>query len=602
MSLPIMKRKLHRASLFSLLSALVVQPAMSAETSAMASSMNLGEIASDQPGQIDNATSLGRELSVSLQHITEETTKLNEQSSAPAKARTAEGALPSENLPPVAAPAAARAPRRSAPESIAPAGVLATPVYTPDFSRQKMSFGQLIGKKTVDLPNSNAALEQPKIAKDTNALASEAWSLTDIVNEGLVFSPVFKRAQAQFDTAEARKNQARADLLPTLSTSMKSGGAKVEMDDYDNRETGNYRTSLTRLIQPIYNQTYYSNLSSARLGKQSAEYRIVAAREAVILSLVQATSSLAAARVIIGFADEQEAQLNDVFRYLETRAQAGASSSADLERARTRVLAARQNRIELQANYKSALYEVERLLGEAPKALNLPYLNQLPSLPQTKEDLRRLMEEHNAGLKALKMDIEAQEAQVTAEYGKLMPSVALSLEHDMQRNVDGPSAKQTDKRIVLTMNWAVSLGGKEIYGAQEAKAGLRSNETKYQEERKRLDQMLDANFAMLQSTTQRIATGESEQQAAEKVVDAVGEQLKLGRIGSLLDALDAFDRLFAARNRQVNALSQQIIAQAQLLSMIGMLSQMTSGVPLQPEPLQQTNIPNNGQLSSLNRS
>lgn len=597
MSLHLMQKKLCTASVFSVLSLLSVQQVIGAETGVIAGVSAINDVSADLPGQMDNATSLGRELNSSLRRISESAVKSNQQAvTAPGKARAADAVA--TDLPPVGTPTLTRAPRRSAPAAVASASAL-KPVYTPDFSRQKMSFAQLIGQENIDLPNFNEALGSLKNSNGVNISPDQIWTLTDIVTEGLAFSPVFTRAQAQLDTAEARRNQARADMLPTLSTSMKDGYARVETEGLADKKSHSYSTSLTRLVQPIYNQTFLSNLTSTRLSEQSAHYSVEGARESVILSLIQATSSLAATRVVIGFADEQEEQLNEVFHYLEMRAQAGASSNADLERARTRVLAARQNRIELQANYKSALYEVERLLGETPKALRLPYLNQLPSLPQTKDDMRRLMSEYNADLKSLKADVEAQDSVVSAEYGKMMPSFALSAEHDVQKDVSGPTARQTDKRLVLTMNWAVSLGGKEIYGAQEAKAELRSRETKYQEERKRLEQMLEADFALLQSTTQRIATGEAEQRSAEVVVNAVREQLQLGRVGSLLDALDAFDRLFSARSRQVYSLSQQMIAQAQLLSLIGMLSSMTSAAPLPSEQSPQSGVSNNARLSSL---
>jgi len=56
------------------------------------------------------------------------------------------------------------------------------------------------------------------------------------------------------------------------------------------------------------------------------------------------------------------------------------------------------------------------------------------------------------------------------------------------------------------------------------------------------------------------------------VVNAVDEQLKNGRIGSLLEALDASDRLFGARFRIAQTLSQQMKAHAQLLARLGLLS------------------------------
>ena len=56
--------------------------------------------------------------------------------------------------------------------------------------------------------------------------------------------------------------------------------------------------------------------------------------------------------------------------------------------------------------------------------------------------------------------------------------------------------------------------------------------------------------------------------------------MRVGRIGSLLDALDAFDRLYAARQKLALALSQQMSAHAQLLRRLGQLAAFADGAPL----------------------
>ena len=77
------------------------------------------------------------------------------------------------------------------------------------------------------------------------------------------------------------------------------------------------------------------------------------------------------------------------------------------------------------------------------------------------------------------------------------------------------------------------------------------------------------------SAKQRLQVAQNEENAATKVVKAVTEQLKNGKMsGTLLEALDACDRLFLAKQHQIQALSQQMIAHAQLLRSIGILSEL----------------------------
>jgi adhesin transport system outer membrane protein len=287
---------------------------------------------------------------------------------------------------------------------------------------------------------------------------------------------------------------------------------------------------------------------------------------------------------VLDFSDELLKQLTDVQSYVEARAQAGASSQADLERARTRVLAARQSRIEQQANYKNAYLEIQRLTGQDPVGLHLPYLNQLPGLPSTQSELRQIVRDESFDLRAMREDLAAQQRAVRAEYSKLLPALGLSAEQDNNANVRGTNAPQMDRRLLLVMTWNFSLGGKEIYSGKQAEAELTNRQARLDEETQKALQSADADFALLQSATLRLQSAQSERQAATKVVDAVQEQLRTGRLGSLLDALDASERLFAARQRVLQTLTQQMQAQAQLARRLGALSPMQNQAQVSLEP------------------
>jgi outer membrane protein TolC len=57
-------------------------------------------------------------------------------------------------------------------------------------------------------------------------------------------------------------------------------------------------------------------------------------------------------------------------------------------------------------------------------------------------------------------------------------------------------------------------------------------------------------------------------------MSAVEAQLSSGRLGSLLEALDAGERFYASRQRLVQAIAQQLKAHAQLLVRVGQLGDL----------------------------
>jgi outer membrane protein TolC len=253
------------------------------------------------------------------------------------------------------------------------------------------------------------------------------------------------------------------------------------------------------------------------------------------------------------------------------------------------VLAARQSRIEHQANYRNAYLEIQRLTGQDPVALQLPYLNQLPGLPSTQSELRQLVRDESFDLRAMREDLASQQRTVRAEYSKVLPALGLSAEQDNNQNIRGTNAPQMDRRLLLVMTWNFSLGGKEIDSGQQAEAELASRQARLEDETQRALQAADADFALLQSATLRLQSAQSERDAATKVVDAVQEQLRTGRLASLLDALDASERLFAARQRVLQTLTQQMQAQAQLARRLGTLSPMQSQAKVTLEPASTVN-------------
>lgn len=531
------------------------------------------QVSSDRAKSSDAATSLGASLPSGWQGL-----------AAPAKgplrdARPAPVSAASLGLPDVGAPRQSTVVRR--PVVVAALSNLSTP----DFSRQTVTFAQLAGQPQVDMPEPEGSLGQGP-SRIRSALSETLFGLPDLVGAGLDQSPELRASRSRQDSADYRKSKNRADLLPTF-TARYADGQEASTNATLNNFRHDYTNQSLRLTQPLFNYPAWQTMQAARGTQQAAQQRALASEQDTALQVVQAVVNLSGARIALQFADEWLDNLSAILQYQEQRAQSGASSQADLERARSRVLAARQTRLELQASYKGALLEAERLLGFTPRLLTWPYLNQLPPLPRTQTEIREAVLQGNPEILALRREVEAQNAQVKAQYGRSLPTVVASLEDDRSTNNGGVMGQRQDKRALVVMNWALSLGGKDYFAGKEAGADLRELLNKLQDIEQRMTQAVDNDFALLQAATLRIGLGVQEQQSALAVSEAVREQLKAGRVGSLLEALDASERLYAARSRLAQALSQQMMAQAQLLKHMNQLAAMQEQalVRVQVEPV-----------------
>jgi len=451
-------------------------------------------------------------------------------------------------------------------------------VYTPDFSRQRLTFGVMVKTPYIDLPDqevneSNSTLNFDKSAVDI----AGAKNLVELIKMGLNNSQVMDQAQAQIDIAISRSKQARSELFPKASARLQKGPEKSEpLNQASNKHTT--KSSSVRLSQPIINLPAINDWMAELSNEQATIWRSYVASESVSLAVTNAFINVSVARMVMEFSDEQLVEFNDLLNYIQNRNQSGVASVADLERIRARVLQARQSRIEQQANYRSALLELERLVGVKPSTIQLPYLNQFPGLPATQSLIRQFVWENSQDLRILRKDIQVQEKVISSIYSRLYPTVSLNVEKDQSENVRGANASQTDTRAVGVMSWEFSLGGKDVYAAKLAKAELANRQSKLAEEEDRIMQGVDADFALLQSATLRISTGLAEQDAAMIVLNTLRQQMKTGRVGSMMEAMDANERYFNARQRLVQTLSQQMQAHAQLLRRLGTLSQLQNMV------------------------
>jgi outer membrane protein TolC len=395
--------------------------------------------------------------------------------------------------------------------------------------------------------------------------------LQELIRRGLATNPQLKQVQAQQESAQAQRKAARADLLPSFTARSAMGPEQSQtVGSAQNKHT--YNMNSLRMTQPVYNRVLLSEFAATQQAESAADLRLRSAHENTVMSVVRATADLAAAKLVLEFSDVQLAQLQSIMTYLENRAAAGASSQADLERARTRVYGARQTRLEQQAAYRNAMVELQRLTGSQPEAIELPSIRQFPVFKVDRKELNESALAQNADIRALQRDVDVQQLRVKAELARYQPVVGLSLEHDSSKNIQGTNNRHTDTRALVVINWATSLGGKEWFQAQVASAELRQREARLTDEKQRLSQALDADLALLESAQLRIGAAQLEQASASRVVEAVDEQLRTGRLGSLLEALDASERYFGARQRLTLAVGQTLKAHAQILQRIGQLN------------------------------
>lgn len=529
---------------------------------------------------------------------------------APAAAQARLPGSPAVALPEssVHQPAAARAVETLTPE--VPAATAATPqesVLAARFAAPgEHSLVGLVGAFEVPVSADargafavGVASMQGEGAGEDQVEAVSSMDLAQAVKASLGFSREVLVASARIDQARAQTGQAKAFLLPSLLLNVKTGREistpGAEIDPTTGREVSRSNHSRTdrslTLKQPLLDMPSLFDWKRRELVEKSRAEGMRTSEGDNYLATVNAYLALVSSRLQANMALDYEAQLQELFQYIEKRAGAGAASNSDKERVRARSLNARSSRIEQEAAHAAAGVEFVRLVNLAPGTLRLPDLEEvgISIVPPKLEQAMPLAIDSNPDIAVLEAELRAAEIDQSAAKSRYLPRVDLELSDNDSLHAGGQVGDQHDQRLMLVMNWSLFNGGGDLKFNDEKAA--RRTEVKYRldDQRRRVLQSLSAQYATLEATRERIASGYRELESISTAAKAMSNRMVSGN-QSLLDMLDVYDRFYQARTRLVALHVQEMGAVAQI-------ARLVQGTPNLGDVASAKQIPGDGSLN-----
>ncbi len=402
-------------------------------------------------------------------------------------------------------------------------------------------------------------------------------NMAEAVKASLGFSRDVLVASARVGQAKAQTGQAKAFLLPSLLLQAKGGreisSPGVQIDGVTGKPEsrnshGRSDTSLT-LKQPLLDLPGYYDYKRRQVVEQSRQEGQRSSEGETYLSTINAYLALASSRISADMTADYEAQIQELFRYVEKRAGAGAASNSDKERVRARSLSAHSSRIEQEAAHAAAGVEFVRQVNLAPSNIRLPDLEEvgLSIVPNSLDKAMELALEANPEIAQLKAEMLAAELDKTAAKSRYLPRVDLELSDTNSVHAGGSNDSQRDQRLMVVMNWSLFNGGGDLKYNEEKAARYEELKYRVDDQRRRVLQSLSAQYATLEATRLRIDEGYRELASITSAAQAMSKRMLSGN-QSLLDMLDVYDRFYQARLRLVNLHTQEIAAVAQIARLV----------------------------------
>ena len=404
-----------------------------------------------------------------------------------------------------------------------------------------------------------------------------AINLSDAVKASLGFSREVLVASSRVNQAKAQTGQAKAFLLPSLLLNVKSGREISEpgsqLDPVTGKEvsrSNHNRSDLNlTLRQPILDLPSLYDWKRREVVETSRSEGMRSSQGDVYLATVNAYLTLASSRLQANMAKDYEAQLKELFFYVEKRANAGASSNSDKERVRARGLNAKSSRIEQEAAHAAAGIELVRLMNLAPGVIRLPDLEDvgLSVVPQELDQAMPMAIASNPDIGVLQAELKAAEIDQKTAKGRYIPRFDLEYSNSDSVHAGGATGNQRDQRLMLVMNWSIFNGGSDLKFNEEKAARYEEIKYRLDDQRRRVIQSLTAQYATLEATRSRIAAGYRELESISVAANAMSKKMISGN-QSLLDMLDVYDRYYQARTRLVSLHTQEMTAVAQIARLV----------------------------------
>jgi outer membrane protein len=392
-------------------------------------------------------------------------------------------------------------------------------------------------------------------------------------------SPVLRGAVAQTDAAEARKDRARATLLPQLT-----GNATYQRTNFVARQAqvgnptaaaGNetffnlYQVGVTASMVLYDFNGSIDRFRSAKETRRAFEERQRASALNVEFAVRQAFFQARARRELVDVAREA---LNNNQRHVEqiqAFVEVGSRPEIDLRQVRTDLANARVAVVQAENDENIAKVTLQQAMG-IEESYDFQVADEhLAELPFEKASLDELMREAIAtrpDVLALQRDLRASTLTETATRGAFGPVISAS----------GTVAKSwlDGEELRLTMNggvglsWPLIRSGATLAERREARANTRR---------------VDASVTELRQTVRlQVEQARLAVQAAVAVLDAAGEAAENARarlglaegryeagVGNAIELGDAQVAFTQAEAQSVSAEYSLSVARAQLLSALG---------------------------------
>ncbi len=420
--------------------------------------------------------------------------------------------------------------------------------------------------------------------------ASQAQSLVEMYEMAKVNDAGYQSAKSQFLANQAKADQGKAALLPTVGLS--AGATRSDREVTPPTATSDYnyttRTAGLNATQPLYRPANLATYQQSQKSLEIAQATLRQAEQDLIVRTTQAYFEVLAAQQSLSFVQAQKSAVAEQLASAKRNFEVGTSTITDTREAQARYDLVIAQEIAADNDLRVKKVALELLVGKAGATpLSLSAQAKLPPVTGTNaEEWIAQSEQRHPAIQQARVNLDIAKLETAKAEAGHKPTVDFTLGYNVQRNINGGATFVSNLQNQATVSSAGITANMPLFAGFATQNRIR--ETLALEDKARNDlegaqrqvaQATRTAYLGLQSGLGQVKALEAAEASSQAALDAnkLGYQVGV-RIN--IDVLNSQSQLYQTKRD---------LAKARYDVLVGQLKLRQASGTLQAEDLQSIN-------------
>ncbi len=392
-------------------------------------------------------------------------------------------------------------------------------------------------------------------------------------------NPTLQAARTNLKSVQEQLPQAYANWLPNIEAN-----AGISDGDFDSKPDGTFGSgsgSTEKNIGVSFEQSLYrggrsfaqTKVARAVIMAQTAE--VLRTEQDLMRAAAQAYMDVFRDRSLLELAQNNQDVISKQLEATQDRFEVGELTKTDVSQAQARLASASADIITAKGNLRASEAVFEQIIGFRPERLEYPYDDL--GLPSDLDEALFIADSQSPAIAASIHAHRAAEEDINNVFGALLPQVGIS--GNIARAYDpnpGILDRQTSRNIGISASIPLYQGGATRSKIRSAKHTANERYIQILEQRKAIKQSAVQAWEAFQSASAEAEARKAQIKASAIAQEGVRAEAEFGS-RTVLDTLDADQEFLDANVALVTAQRNKIVAEYQLLAILGDLTPQKLG-------------------------